>query len=90
MDEHERRWREKRAALVNTHDDGAISTLEEAIAGNADVRCMAYCYGGSADVDVYEVLADLAEDGWRLVRADATTVHTPAEHADHFGYLERP
>lgn len=84
--DHERAWREKRAALVATHDDGAISTLEDAIAGNAETECMAYCYGGTPKVDVYETLADLAEEGWRLVRADTTTVYTPREHADHFGY----
>jgi hypothetical protein len=81
----ERQYREKRAALVKTHDDGAISTLEEAVAGNAETECMAYCLGGSPKVDIYEVLADLAEEGWRLVRAETTTVYTPREHAEHFG-----
>lgn len=73
LDEHKRAWREKRAALVTTHDDGAISSLEDAIAGNADVKCGSYCLGGAADVDAYEVLADLAEAGWRLVRATPET-----------------
>lgn len=53
-------------------DTGAADALSEALAGNCDVDCMRYCYGGSAKVDVAEVLADLEASGWRLARADST------------------
>lgn len=56
-----------RAALAAQHDDGAAEALHGAI--DADVDCGRYCYGGSARIDITETLAELAEQGWRLVRA---------------------
>lgn len=60
---------EMRARLRDSHDTGASDALSDAMACNVEVDCMAYCYGGHPDPDYDEILADLAEAGWRLVRA---------------------
>ena len=58
-----------REALADLHDDGAFVALAEA--ADLTVECGAYCYGGSARLDVTETLAELAEQGWRLVRIES-------------------
>lgn len=62
------RYEAQRAALTAAHDEGAGNAL--AACAELEVDCMAYCYGGSARLNVAETLADLAENGWRLVRSD--------------------
>jgi hypothetical protein len=68
MTDYMRQYREEREALAARHDEGAADAMHAAIHDNADVSCLAYCYGGSASVDATEVLADLAEAGWKVVR----------------------
>jgi hypothetical protein len=62
------RYKASRAALADRHDEGAKEALSMAV--EVDVECMAYCYGGSAVVDIEETLAELADQGWRLVKGD--------------------
>ncbi len=58
-----------RARLAAEHDDGARDALKDVLGyDNLPVECMAYCHGGSAKPDLTEILADLTEAGWRLVR----------------------
>lgn len=64
----ERMYREQRAGLAAKHDDGAGDALRSAVYANAGTDCTSYCYGGSPKVDVHEVLADLAELGWRITK----------------------
>jgi hypothetical protein len=59
-------WRTRLAAM---HDDGAEAALLDVLGhDNVPVECGSYCYGGSAAPDYTEILADLAEAGWRLTR----------------------
>jgi hypothetical protein len=60
-----------RARHAKRHDGGATEAMAAALTcDNIEVDCMPYCYGGSAVADVPEILADLAEAGWRLCRVD--------------------
>lgn len=68
-DEATKSYEAKRAELAARHDAGAAEALGDCI--EVDVECMAYCYGGSPRVDIAETLAELAEQGWRLVRGAA-------------------
>lgn len=52
------------------HDEGCLPDVEDAIYENTEVRCGAYCMGGSAVVDGLGFLADMAEAGWKIVRDD--------------------
>jgi hypothetical protein len=60
------RWEAERKELSARHAPGARVALKEAMHGNCDVECMRYCYGGTAKPDLTEILAELAEHGWRL------------------------
>lgn len=68
-----------REKLAEQHDDGAATALRDCI--EAEVDCMAYCYGGSARIAITETLAELAEQGWRLVRVDVTPSPPPTDKA---------
>lgn len=66
-----------RARQAAQHDPGAGEALMDA--ADMTVNCSSYCYGGSAKLDLQETLADLAEQGWRLVRVDTSiTMSAPA------------
>lgn len=64
------RYEARRDRLADSHEEGAEVALREAIDENTTVDCISYCYGGTSVTEVFEVLADLAEAGWRIVRAD--------------------
>ncbi len=64
----EKELAERQRTLADVHDEGATEAVRTAVMDNADVDCMAYCYGGRPVVDWTAALADLAESGWMLVR----------------------
>lgn len=65
-------YEEWRSRLATMHDEGARDAMVGVMGrDNVPVVCGDYCYGGSADPDFEEILADLAEAGWRLVREGA-------------------
>ena len=66
----ERQYEAGRDVLAAAHDKGAGDALREAVRDNASVDCMAYCYGGSPTLELRDVLADLAEAGWRLTQEE--------------------
>lgn len=71
-DAWEQSWNESRARLAATHDAGADEALRLTLTlDTLPVECMTYCYGGSARPDITEILADLADAGWRLVHAES-------------------
>lgn len=65
-------WESWRRRLSLAHDDDAFGVLDDVLDSDTlPVRCGSYCLGGTARPDIPEILACLAEAGWRLTRVEA-------------------